>query len=161
MAVTGPPPLDDLEPEASLRLWVVLARAYQSVSKAVQARVATHGLTVPQFGVLEVLYHLGPLSHRELADKLLVTGGNITFLVGRLEASGLIVRARSDIDRRVVEARLTPKGRALGETAFPEHARSLRDLMAHLDASEQATLRTLLKRLGKGVKDPQAQRPTV
>jgi MarR family transcriptional regulator, 2-MHQ and catechol-resistance regulon repressor len=137
--------------ETSLRLWVSLVRAYHTVAKAVAAQVAEEGLTIPQFAVLEALHHLGPLSHRELADKLLVTGGNITFVMGRLEETGLVERERSELDRRVVEARLTPAGRALVERVFPEHARHIRNLFAHLDTDAQDTLRELLKRLGKGI----------
>ncbi len=110
-----------------------------------------YGLTIPQFGILEALYHLGPLSLGELADKLLVTGGNITYVMDRLEEQGLVYRQRSDLDRRVIEARLTDAGRELIERVFPDHACYVRELVSHLDPDEQQQLRALLKRLGKGV----------
>jgi MarR family transcriptional regulator, 2-MHQ and catechol-resistance regulon repressor len=75
--------------------------------------VLEYGLTIPQFGIMEALYHLGPLSLGELADKLLVSGGNVTYVMDRLEEQGLVYRQRSDLDRRVIEARLTDEGRAL------------------------------------------------
>lgn len=109
------------------------------------------GLTIPQFGILEALYHLGPLSLGELAEKLLVTGGNVTYVMDRLEEQGLVYRQRSDLDRRVVEARLTGEGRALIERTFPDHARFLGRMVEHLDPTEQQELRELLKRLGKGL----------
>ena len=83
------------EEELSLRLWIALARCYSTVAREVASRVAEYGLTTPQFGVLEALYHLGPLSLGELADKLLVTGGNITYVMDRLERDGLVERGRS------------------------------------------------------------------
>lgn len=114
-------------------------------------RVSEYGLTVPQFGILEALHHLGPLSLGELADKLLVTGGNITYVMDRLEAQGLVERHRSERDRRVVEARLTSEGRARIAAVFPGHAAFIREMMAPLAREERRVLRQLLKRLGKGV----------
>jgi len=71
----------------------------------VGSRISEYGLTTPQFGVLEALHHLGSLSLGDLADKLLVTGGNITYVMDRLEERGLVERDRSTEDRRVVHSR--------------------------------------------------------
>ncbi len=137
--------------EEALRLWIALARSYQTFTRVVSARVVEYGLTIPQFGILEALYHLGPLSLGELADKLLVSGGNVTYVMDRLEEQGLVYRQRSDLDRRVIEARLTDEGRALIDRVFPHHACFIRELVDHLDPEEQRELRELLKRLGKGI----------
>lgn len=114
-------------------------------------RISEHGLTTPQFGILEALHHLGSLSLGDLADKLLVTGGNITYVMDRLEERGLVERDRSTEDRRVVMARLTPAGRELVAEVFPEHAAGVRELMEGLEGDETAELRRLLKKLGRSV----------
>jgi MarR family 2-MHQ and catechol resistance regulon transcriptional repressor len=137
--------------ERALRLWIALARAYSTFSRAVSAKVSEYGLTVPQFGVLEALYHLGPLSLGDLAAKLLVTGGNVTYVMDRLEEQGLVFRERSGDDRRVVKANLTAEGRDLISEVFPGHAQFILELASHLKASEQEQLRDLLKRLGLGI----------
>ncbi len=137
--------------ERALRVWIALARCYSTLHKAVACKVAEYDLTTPQFGVLEALHHLGPLSLGELAEKLLVTGGNITYVMGRLEAMGLVTRERSGSDRRVVRAHLTAKGRRLIQEVFPGHARFIEGLLAHLEPEEQEELRRLLKKLGKGI----------
>jgi MarR family 2-MHQ and catechol resistance regulon transcriptional repressor len=137
--------------ERALRLWIALARAYTTFSREVAGRVAEYGLTTPQFGILEALHHLGPLPLGELAGKLLVTGGNVTYVMDRLEEQGLVERERSDGDRRIVNARLTEKGRALIREVFPGHASFVRDAVAHLSVDEQESLRELLKKLGKGL----------
>lgn len=137
--------------ERALRLWIALARSYATFSREVASRVAEYGLTTPQFGVLEALHHLGPLPLGELADKLLVTGGNVTYVMDRLEEQGLVIRQRAHQDRRVVHATLTPKGRALVEEVFPRHAAFVREAVSHLDPEEQDELRRLLKKLGKGM----------
>lgn len=137
--------------ERALRLWISLARCYGTMAREVSCRVSEYGLTTPQFGVLEALYHLGPLSLGELAGKLLVTGGNITYVMDRLEDQGLVVRDRSGPDRRVVKACLTSKGRELIAGVFPGHAEFIRGLVETLEPEEQETLRDLLKRWGKGI----------
>ncbi len=122
-------------------------------------RVGEYGLTVPQFGILEALHHLGPLSLGELADKLLVTGGNITYVMDRLEAQGLVERRRSEEDRRVVEAHLTPEGRKRIASVFPGHAAFIREVVSPLGEEEQRKLRELLKRLGKGIVESASGEP--
>ena len=139
------------EEEKALRLWIALARCYVTFSRAVACKVAEYDLTAPQFGVLEALYHLGPLSLGELAEKLLVTGGNVTYVMDRLEAQDLVVRERSGDDRRVVRAHLTTKGRATIDGVFPGHVDFVRTLVEALDPADQDTLRDLLKKLGKGI----------
>lgn len=135
----------------ALGLWVALARCYASFAKAVSSKIHEYGLTAPQFGVLEALYHVGPLSLGELADKLLVTGGNITYVMDRLEEQGLVYRERSSDDRRVIQARLTLEGHELIEGVFEGHASFIEHLTRHLEPGERVQLRGLLKKLGRGV----------
>jgi MarR family 2-MHQ and catechol resistance regulon transcriptional repressor len=139
------------EEEMALRLWITLARCYVTFSRAVACKVAEYDLTAPQFGVLEALYHVGPLSLGELAEKLLVTGGNVTYVMDRLEAQDLVARERSGDDRRVVRAHLTTKGRATIEAVFPGHVQFIRNLVNGLEPKDQEDLRGLLKKLGKGI----------
>lgn len=49
------------EQDVALRLWVTLTRCHATCAKAIAAKVQDFGLTTPQFGTLEALYHLGPL----------------------------------------------------------------------------------------------------
>lgn len=135
----------------ALGLWIALARCYSTYAKAIAQKVQEYDLTTPQFGALEALYHLGPLSLGELADKLLVTGGNVTYVMDRLEGRGLVVRYRSVDDRRVVRAELTSDGRDLVSSVFPGHADYIEHLCRHLSPREQEDIRRMLKALGKGI----------
>lgn len=137
--------------ERALNLWIVLARCYGTFAREVAAKVSDYGLTTPQFGILEALRHLGPMPLGELAEKLLVTGGNVTYVMDRLEDRGLVYRERSGVDRRVVNAKLTRDGRELVDDVFPGHARFVEELASHLEPDEQEELRRLLKKLGMGV----------
>lgn len=148
----GPAPREwSAERERSLRLWITLARCYSTYSRAISCKISEYGLTAPQFGVLEALHHLGPLPLGELADKLLVTGGNVTYVMDRLEQQGLVKRERSPEDRRVVQGQLTAKGRDLISGVFPGHVEFIEQLSGYLAPDEQDELRGLLKKLGTAI----------
>lgn len=135
----------------ALRLWIALARCYATFSRSVATRVAEYGLTTPQFGILEALYHLGPLTLGDLADKLLVTGGNITYVMDRLEEQGLVIRERCGEDRRVIWAKLTSNGEEMISSVFPDHVEFIEGLVGTLEPQERDALRRLLKKLGRGM----------
>ncbi|HEX6537458.1 MAG TPA: MarR family transcriptional regulator [Gemmatimonadaceae bacterium] len=137
--------------DPALRAWIVLARAYHTIVRAVSRDAASHGLTLGQFAILEALYHKGPLPLGRIGALLLVTAGNVTYVVDQLERRGLVVRERRDNDRRVVYASLTGEGRELLDGIFPEHAHFVCTLFDTLDLGEQIELRRLLKKLGLAV----------
>lgn len=132
----------------SLKLWIVLARAYEAVAKHAAADVARHGLTIPEFGILEVLYHKGPVLLREVQKRVLVSSGGTTFLIDRLVEKGLVERRECASDRRARYAALTPAGAALIERIFPEHAARIARAVSGLSAAEQRELTASLKSLG-------------
>lgn len=135
--------------ERALKLWVVMARAYGAVARHVEADVARHGLTIAEFGILEVLYHKGVLRLGEIQQKLLVTSGGITYLVDRLAAKGLVERRDCPEDRRVRYAALTAEGEALIRRIFPQHADAIRAATAGLDKKEKRQALRLLRTLGR------------
>ncbi|HXE56458.1 MAG TPA: MarR family transcriptional regulator [Gemmatimonadales bacterium] len=135
--------------ERALRTWIALTRCHAALSRADAQLIRRHGLTPPQFAVLEALYLHGSLPLSQLGERLLVTSGNITYVVDNLVALGYVARDRCATDRRIVYARLTPRGAALLEAAFPAHAEGIERLFEVLTAREQDELRRLLKKLGR------------
>jgi len=142
--------------EAALRAYVKLVRAARAVSDRAEPRLAAAGLTATQLGVLEAVLHLGPLSQRDLGHKVLTSPGNMTDVVDKLAARGL-VRRLCPADRRSRLVELTDAGRKLIEQVFPPHAADIAASFAALTADELATLDALLRKLGL---DPAAPRPT-
>jgi MarR family 2-MHQ and catechol resistance regulon transcriptional repressor len=134
----------------ALKTWVVLARAYLAISRHVAADVARYDLTASEFGILEALYHKGPLLLGDLQRKILVTSGGVTYLVNRLETKGLVTRENFPGDKRSRFAVLTPQGSALIKQIFPGHAKRLAKAMSELSPKEQKKLTAMLRTLGKG-----------
>ena len=132
----------------ALNAFIKLVRAAGSVSARVEAHFAAIGLTVSQFGVLEALYHLGPLFQKELASKILKSTGNITMVVDNLEKRGLVERVRDEEDRRHTSVRITADGRRLIRSFFPGHAGRIVREMSVLTAGEQEELGRLCRAVG-------------
>ena len=74
------------------RLVVVLARAYRSLAEFLEGGLALQGISLRDFGILEVLLHKGPLSVAVMAPKLQVPSAAIGPAVVRLNRRGLIKR---------------------------------------------------------------------
>lgn len=108
-------------------------------------------LTLSQFGVLEILHHLGPQCQGVISAKLLKSTGNVTLVLDNLEKAGLIVRIRDTQDRRKVILSLTPTGEELIARVFPLQAEAITREMSILSVEEQRLLGELCKKLGKGL----------
>ena len=134
----------------ALDAFIKLIRAANSVSARVEARLSDIELTVSQFGVLEALYHLGPLFQKDLGRKILKSGGNITMVVDNLEKRGLVVRTRDEKDRRHISVAITPKGQTVIRSFFPGHVERIVREMAALTKAEQEELGRLCKKVGLG-----------
>ncbi len=139
--------------DLALLTWVKLARAFASFSKKSNDNIKSFGLTQPQFAVIEVLGHLGPLKVGAICDKMLVSGGNMTLVLDNIEKLGYVERVPSKEDRRAILVRLTSKGSELFNEIFKVHAEYITKLMSVLNAEEQKTLGDLLKKLGTAVRE--------
>jgi DNA-binding MarR family transcriptional regulator len=96
---------------------------------------------------------LGPLSRRELAERLHCDPSNVTFLVDRLERRGLVVRARVEADRRVTVLALTAAGVKVRNRLIATLAESA--MFARLTRAEQRQLAELLGRCADGTREPE------
>jgi MarR family 2-MHQ and catechol resistance regulon transcriptional repressor len=132
----------------ALNTYTKLMRAAESITARTHRHLSSKGLTISQFGVLEALYHLGPLSQKEIGQKILRSGGNITMIIDNLEKRDLVRRRRDKTDRRVFIVHLTDEGNKLISKVFPPHATKISDEMSVLSAAEQETLGGLCKKLG-------------
>lgn len=104
--------------------------------------------TLAQFDVLaQLTREAGPIPLNELSRRLLVTAGNITGLIDRMEAQQLVKRVPDDKDRRITRIHLTPKGRKLAKRLIPRHTTDIDQLFSGMSPAEIETLRKLLDKL--------------
>jgi MarR family 2-MHQ and catechol resistance regulon transcriptional repressor len=136
---------------ASLNAFIKFQRAHIQLGARLGGHFSRHGLTPGQFGVMEALWHLGPLKQNELGAKLLSSKPNISAVVSNLERGGLARREPDGDDGRSVQVHLTAKGRKLIEKAFHEFLAFLTEALGVLSASELESLAGLSKKLGLGL----------
>jgi MarR family 2-MHQ and catechol resistance regulon transcriptional repressor len=152
VASRAPRPGTEAE-RTALKLWIVLSRAQSAVARHTEADIARHGLTIAEFGIVEALYHRGPLLLGELQRKILVSSGGVTYLVDRLEAKGLVERQECPDDRRARYAALTAAGEKLVKRIFPEHAQQIVTALSGLTKAEQTQATALLRTLGRAAEE--------
>ena len=131
-----------------LKTYTKMMRAAATVTSKMHRHLTSHRLTLSQFGVLEALYHLGPLSQKDIGKKILKTSGNITLVVDNLEKRGLVKREKDRRDRRKIVVKPTAVGHQLIDDIFPIHAEKAEKIFSVLNFEEIAELGRLLKLLG-------------
>src|ERR1700757_2032710 len=130
-------------------VWLVMMKAMRALTKYAAAGIEETGLGLSDFAVLEVLLHKGPLPINTIGPIVDLTPGSISIAVDRLFAKGLVSRVESAEDRRVRIVALTPRGKALIDSAFRKHSGQMRKAFAELSPEELRSLEAALKKVGK------------
>lgn len=132
----------------TLRLWLRLLPVTSLVEQELRTRLRqSFGITLPQFDIMAELERAGePQTMSELSRRLLVSGGNVTGVVDRLERDGYVARQPLPTDRRVQLVALTDKGRGEFGAMAAAHEQWLSDLFSDLPTNDIETLHDLLGR---------------
>ncbi|MFD7896536.1 MarR family winged helix-turn-helix transcriptional regulator [Streptomyces sp. NPDC059743] len=141
--------ISDDSAEARAQGWRTLAALYARIEDALErALQREHGLSVSEYGVLDVLSREGGscLRMNQLSRAVVLSQSATTRLVGRLEQRGLLQRYLCPDDRRGVYTEVTAEGRAALERARPTHDDSLAGALR--EAEEQLELAPLVDALG-------------
>ncbi|MCQ6275072.1 MarR family transcriptional regulator [Bacillus sp. V3B] len=139
--------------DQSLKLFIVLSRAYRAMNEHVNKRIQRYGLNPTEFAVLELLYHKGDQPLQQIGGKILLASGSMTYVIDKLEKKEYITRVACAEDRRVTFAQITQKGKKLIEQVFPSHQNEIERIMSVLSDEEKDTAIELLKRIGLSVKE--------
>jgi DNA-binding MarR family transcriptional regulator len=133
----------------ALRVWLGLLTSSQLIEKRLRASFRSEfDTTLPRFEVMAALAR-EPKGRTmgDISRWLLVSSGNITGIVSRLEADGLVTRSRSVDDRRTHLVRLSRKGQAEFERLSPKHEQWIKELLCGITRQEMATLDELLRKV--------------
>jgi MarR family transcriptional regulator, 2-MHQ and catechol-resistance regulon repressor len=130
-------------------VWLVMMKAMRALTRYAAAGIEETGLGLSDFAVLEVLLHRGPLPVNTIGPIVDLTPGSISIAVDRLFAKGLVSRVESAEDRRVRIVALTPRGKALIDSAFRKHSGQMKRVFAELSPEDLSGLEAALKKVGK------------
>jgi DNA-binding MarR family transcriptional regulator len=134
-----------------VRVWVKLARVSTLLERRLGHCLAAHGLSLSQFDVLATLWHGEGITQQELAERLLVTKGNVVGLIDRVGAAGWVERRPDPEDRRANRLYLTDAGRTLLAESFPDQVSFVCKAFGRLNEAELREMHQLLERLDAGL----------
>ena len=132
----------------ALNSYIKLIRSAESLSAKINLKLNENGLSESQFGVLDSLFHLGPMNQRDIGTKILKSGGNITMVINNLEKRDLVQRKKSEKDKRQFIIHLTPKGKNHFQELLPPIVKKIKKHFEILSKEEQKELQRLCKIVG-------------
>lgn len=145
---------DDTDPLSKRRLkaWIrLLGVTRQAENHLREFLRVNHDTTLPRFDVMAALWRRREgISMSELSRMLLVSNGNATAVVDRLEREGLARRTPDRSDRRTVRVALTEAGLRQFERLAGEHEREVNALFGALTEADLDTLTDILRRAREG-----------
>jgi DNA-binding MarR family transcriptional regulator len=146
-----------------LRAWLRLLTCTSLIERHVRQHLRAFGATLPRFDLLSQLDRApAGLAMGDLSRRLMVTNGNVTGLIDRMVAEGLVERRTAQADRRIQLVRLTRAGKTAFDKMTPAHESWIASMMASLSRPEMARLYILLAKLKASVEraeGPVARRP--
>ena len=129
-----------------VRTWFALERLMARTDRLLGAQLREHGLTRAQLSFLLQIGAMEGLTQQELAAELGLTKANVSQILDRLEASGLVVRVPS---ARAYALHLTDASRTLLGAVMPEQVRMITDLFTSLSEVDQHRFEGLVSRLAE------------
>ncbi len=141
--------------KARLRLWLRLLQSTRKIESELRDRLRVNfSVTLPRFDVLAALYRKPDgMLMSELSRFLMVSNGNVTGIIDRLVADGLVVRAQREGDRRTSIVKLTDKGVLDFELMASAHEGWVNELLAEFSPGDAASLGDMLVGIQPRVKN--------
>ncbi|MBA3926403.1 MarR family transcriptional regulator [Listeria sp. FSL L7-1582] len=132
------------EQRLGVLLWFRLSRFYNRNIKLTNQNLKKANLSMAQFDVIAQIGLEGESTQKSLADRLVVTKGNITQLLVKLEEQGLICRRKQGKEKYIA---LTELGKACYLENVPAQEAFQQEQFGKLTRDEQKQLLSLLKKL--------------
>ncbi len=133
----------------ALNAWIKMKRASNSIQNYINQSLENSGITITQFGTMEMLLHLGPLPQKTISQKMLCSPGNITLVVDNLEKAGFVQRKSNPGDRRYHLIHLTKQGHMLIKGLLEKHVKNIVSAFSILSENEQRVFSDYCENLGK------------
>lgn len=142
------------------RAWLALLRCFSSIERVLMQHFSQeYDSSIPRYDVLTALaLSDGGLSMGELASMLMVTKGNITGVVRRLQQERLVKKVTSKEDRRVQSVTISPRGRKLWGSMHADYDRIISELLVGQSGAQLQELANMLDHTRKAVEQVSSER---
>lgn len=137
-----------------LSLWIRLISNSNIIEKEIRNLFRSEfGVTLPRFDLMSTLYReQGGLTMGELSKRMLVSNGNVTGIVERLQKEGLVKRWVLPTDRRIYSVGLTPRGRTDFKVMADRHKEWIGDILGDLNDEELGPMIQMMDRLREALR---------
>src|SRR6201988_3301913 len=136
-------------PPEALHTWLIMLKAWQSMSRYLLPTFLAEGLGESDFRVLEVLLHKGPMPVNAIGPKVYLNPGSVSVAVDRLYKKGFVSCVECSEDRRVRTVSLTEKGREMFVPLFRRHAALIKRAFQDVSLKDLQQVEVILKKIGK------------
>jgi MarR family 2-MHQ and catechol resistance regulon transcriptional repressor len=137
------------KPPEALHTWLIMLKAWQSMSRYLLPPLLKEGLGESDFRVLEILLHKGPMPVNAIGPKVYLNPGSVSVAVDRLYKKGFVSRVECSEDRRVRTVALTEKGREMFVPLFRRHVTLVKRAFQDVSGEELQRIELVLKKIGK------------
>ena len=137
------------KPPEALHTWLIMLKAWQSMSRYLLPSLLEEGLGESDFRVLEVLLHKGPMPVNVIGPKVYLNAGSVSVAVDRLYKKGFVSRVECSEDRRVRTVALTEEGRRMFVPLFHRHTALIKRAFHDVSVGELQQIELVLKKIGK------------
>src|ERR1700739_4874648 len=140
---------DRKKPPEALHAWLIMLKAWRSMSRYAAPTLLENGLGESDFRVLEVLLHKGPMPVNVIGPKVDLNPGSVSVAVDRLYKKGFVSRVECSQDRRIRTVALTEKGREMFVPLFRRHRALIKRAFQDVSPEELQQLKGVLEKIGK------------
>ena len=136
-------------PPEALHAWLIMLKAWNSMSRYLLPALLQEGLGESDFRVLEVLLHKGPMPVNAIGPKVYLNPGSVSVAVDRLFKKGFVSRVECSEDRRVRTVALTEEGHRMFVPLFRRHTALIKRAFQDVSLEELRQMELILKKIGK------------
>lgn len=145
------PNSDRLNKARGFDVWLAVARANLKCHRALNSLLARLDLSLAQHEVLQTIHHHEGLTQNELSERLLVVKSNVSALIKKLEARGLVQREVDAADSRHKRMSLTPSGEKLVHESFELQNRVVEAMTSVLTDDDLRRIGTVMGRVSEAL----------
>src|ERR1700758_1800827 len=135
--------------QQALHSWLIMLKAWHSMSRYLLPSLLDKGLGESDFRVLEILLHKGPMPVNAIGPKVYLNPGSVSVAVDRLYKKGFVSRVECSEDRRIRTVSLTEKGRQMFGPLFRRHTALIKRAFQDVSSEDLEQLELVLKKIGK------------
>lgn len=130
-----------------LRSYIGISRLKNEIDAKSNKLVKEYGLSLPQFAVMEALYHKKDMSVGQVREKILSSSGTMPVIIRNLKKKSYLISYKDKDDKRREILSLTNEGKKLIEEIFPKNKKIIEKSFENLSRDEIKDFVKMLKKL--------------